>query len=73
MWQISPTLIRWDDLEPASENLKLTGGRTGPFPKVVENFYATDVISRTSIIMSQCTKAFVEQVPFDNSEHQVDA
>lgn len=36
------------------------GGRQGKFEKPIDNFYRTDVISRASVTMGHCTKAFVE-------------
>ena len=58
MWEISPTLIRYDVTEPTSTEVALTGLKamvagisstkvTGtPFKKPIENFYQTDPISR---------------------------
>ncbi|KAB5588622.1 NADH dehydrogenase (ubiquinone) Fe-S protein 1 [Ceratobasidium theobromae] len=68
MWDISPTLVRYDIAERTSLgtaqvglNLlaqnKQTGG--GAFHKVIQNFYQTDPISRASVTMAQCTRAFV--------------
>ena len=58
MWEISPTLIRYDVTEPTSTEVTLTGLKTlatltakakvtgTPFKKPIENFYQTDPISR---------------------------
>ena len=58
MWEISPTLIRYDTTEPTSVDVALAGLKalaastanakaTGePFKKPIENFYQTDPISR---------------------------
>lgn len=77
MWEVSPTLVKYDDIEAPSSvltalaGLKLEstramkqnrkGGKEGAFKKVVENFYRTDPISRSSATMSKCTRAFVEE------------
>ncbi|KAI0672276.1 NADH-ubiquinone oxidoreductase [Trametes maxima] len=72
MWEISPTLLRYDTLEPTSTDVALTGLKaliagtakaqvTGePLKKPIENFYQTDPISRASVTMAQCTRAFVK-------------
>lgn len=39
---------------------KREGARTGPLKKPFDNFYRTDAISRNSVTMSKCTRAFVE-------------
>ena len=58
MWEISPTLLRYDTTEPTSVDVALAGLKalaagtanakvTGePFKKPIENFYQTDPISR---------------------------
>ena len=58
MWEISPTIIRYDTLESTSTDVALTGLKalingtanakvTGePLKKPIENFYQTDPISR---------------------------
>ena len=58
MWEISPTLIRYDTTEPTSVDVALAGLKvlaagtasakvTGePLKKPIENFYQTDPISR---------------------------
>ncbi|TFK92543.1 NADH-ubiquinone oxidoreductase [Polyporus arcularius HHB13444] len=72
MWEISPTLLRYDTTEPTSVDVALAGLKalaagtakakvTGePFKKPIENFYQTDPISRASVTMAQCTRAFVK-------------
>ena len=58
MWEISPTLLRYDTTEPTSTDVALAGLKalvagtaqakiTGePLKKPIENFYQTDPISR---------------------------
>ena len=58
MWEISPTLIRYDVTEPTSTETVIAGLKTliagtssakvsgKPFKKPIENFYQTDPISR---------------------------
>ncbi|KAJ7349347.1 Ndufs1, NADH-ubiquinone oxidoreductase 75kD subunit (775) [Mycena albidolilacea] len=70
MWAISPALVRWDGLESTSPEVAKVGlgllsgiGKKAPsgekFGLAVGNFYQTDVISRASVTMAQCTRAFV--------------
>lgn len=72
MWEISPTLLRYDTTESTSVDVALAGLKaliaatakakvTGePLKKPIENFYQTDPISRASVTMAQCTRAFVK-------------
>nr|VWP02405.1 N/A [Ganoderma boninense] len=53
MWEISPSLT----LAARTANAKVTGE---PLKKPIENFYQTDPISRASVTMAQCTRAFVK-------------
>jgi NADH dehydrogenase (ubiquinone) Fe-S protein 1 len=56
MWDISPTLVRYDLAEKTSLGVAQVGlnlfaqnketGKGGAFGKVVKNFYQTDVVSR---------------------------
>ena len=58
MWEISPTLVRYDVTEPTSVDVALAGLKTlaagtasakvsgAPFKKSIDNFYQTDPISR---------------------------
>ncbi len=58
MWEISPTLVRYDTTEPTSVDVALAGLKTlaartasskvtgSPLQKPIENFYQTDPISR---------------------------
>jgi NADH dehydrogenase (ubiquinone) Fe-S protein 1 len=72
MWEIAPSLLRYDHTErtstavalaglkriaEATANAKVTGA---PFRKPITNFYQTDPISRASVTMAQCTRAFVK-------------
>ncbi|KAJ7197269.1 Ndufs1, NADH-ubiquinone oxidoreductase 75kD subunit (775) [Mycena pura] len=70
MWAISPALVRWDGLERTSfefakvglKSLSGIGQKTPSGEKIgpaVSNFYQTDVVSRASVTMAQCTRAFV--------------
>ncbi|TEB32920.1 NADH-quinone oxidoreductase [Coprinellus micaceus] len=71
MWEISPTLVRYDVVESVSPSLVLAGLHQiatstkgakisgAPIRKPISNFYQTDAISRASVTMAQCTKAFV--------------
>ncbi|KDE05693.1 NADH-ubiquinone oxidoreductase 78 kDa subunit [Microbotryum lychnidis-dioicae p1A1 Lamole] len=74
MWDVSPTLVRYDVVERPSSVLaglkalqveaanvgkvKRKGGRTGKFVKPIDNFYRTDPVSRSSVTMGKCTEAF---------------
>lgn len=75
MWDLSPSLVRYGDLEQPSSVLdaikalkaqaeregdrrKGLGGRTGAFVKPISSFYRTDAISRNSVTMGQCVRAF---------------
>ncbi|TFK22427.1 NADH-ubiquinone oxidoreductase [Coprinopsis marcescibilis] len=80
MWEISPTLVRYDTTESTSPSLVLAGLKnislttqgakiTGaPLRKPISNFYQTDPISRASVTMAQCTKAFVKGDNYGFSE-----
>lgn len=58
MWEISPTLLRYDTLESTSTDVALAGLKTlaagtagakvsgAPLKKPIDNFYQTDPISR---------------------------
>jgi NADH dehydrogenase (ubiquinone) Fe-S protein 1 len=82
MWEIAPSLVRHDTTEPisaavASAGLAATALRTASakvsgeeLKRPIANFYQTDVISRASVTMAQCTRAFVkgENVGFGEIE-----
>lgn len=80
MWEISPTLVRYDTTEPTSIEVVLAGlkamaaGTAGakvtgsPFKKPIENFYQTDPISRASVTMAQCTRSFTKGENYGFSE-----
>jgi len=73
MWEISPTLIRYDTTEPTSVEIALVGLQalaastakstltTAPLTRPIRNFYQTDIISRSSVTMADCTRAFVKR------------
>ncbi|ETW77526.1 hypothetical protein HETIRDRAFT_389115 [Heterobasidion irregulare TC 32-1] len=87
MWEISPTLVRYDTTEPTSVDVALAGLKTlsartdlakisgKPFQKPIANFYQTDPISRASVTMAQCTRSFVkgEDYGFSQSEKAAEA
>jgi NADH dehydrogenase (ubiquinone) Fe-S protein 1 len=69
MWDVSPTLLRYDVLEKPSQELikaglkqlsSVTGvkGSAEAFKKPITDFYWTDPISRASVTMAACSKAF---------------
>jgi len=70
MWDISPTLLRYDNLEPPSLALQKLGLQqlvaskstaSGEIlKKPIKDFYRTDPISRASVTMAACSKAFVK-------------
>ena len=62
MWEIAPSLVRYDVTERTSADLASLGLKTlaagvnkgakvtgAPFKKPIENFYQTDVISRACV------------------------
>ncbi|KAH0578467.1 NADH-ubiquinone oxidoreductase 78 kDa subunit, mitochondrial [Termitomyces sp. J132] len=74
LWEIAPSLVRYDVTEQVSPDVALMGleslsskkgkevGRKigeAVFRKPIDNFYQTDVISRASKTMAECTRAFV--------------
>ena len=58
MWEISPTLVRYDVTEPTSHDVAVAGLKSliastaqakvtgAPLKKPIDNFYQTDPISR---------------------------
>ncbi|KAF8323725.1 NADH-quinone oxidoreductase [Clavulina sp. PMI_390] len=70
MWEISPTLVRYDITESTSKEVAALGlaqlslskakASKTPFAKPIANFYQTDPISRASVTMAQCTRSFVK-------------
>lgn len=80
MWDISPTLVRYDVAERTSPEVAVAGLQTitantasakvsgKPFLKPISNFYQTDPISRASVTMAQCTRAFVKGEDYGFSE-----
>lgn len=63
LWEISPTLVRYDMMEPTSVDVALAGLKTlaaatagakisgTPFTKPIPNFYQTDPISRACVLL----------------------
>jgi hypothetical protein len=86
MWDISPTLVRYDDIEPISgdvaklglaqlSSVKAAEPSSAPLKKPISDFYLTNPIARASVTMAACSKAFVKQdytIPnVDSKEEQV--
>ncbi|GFZ46316.1 NADH-ubiquinone oxidoreductase 78 kDa subunit [Saitozyma sp. JCM 24511] len=72
MWDVSPTLVRYDNLEVPSFEIQKVGlnllsslSASSPsstaFKKPIEDFYRTDPISRASVTMAACSKAFTKK------------
>ena len=69
MWDISPTLVRYDAVEtPSIEVQKLgldqlaltkTKASSEPLQLPITNFYQTNPVARASVTMAACVKAFV--------------
>lgn len=82
MWDISPSLVRYDVAEPTSNAVSLLGlkqlsstaagskAQGVAFTKPIANFYQTDVISRASVTMAQCTRSFVKGENYGFSQTQ---
>lgn len=82
MWEISPTLCRPDTVERPSAGLAAVGlaalaqqlkgskadAAAGPLRLPVENFYQTDVISRSSVTMAQVRLAHFRRPPCTASD-----
>lgn len=85
MWEISPTLVRHDLTEKVSPEVALVGLQSlakttsgvkisgEVFRKPISNFYQTDVISRASVTMAQCTKSFVKNESYITPERKAEA
>jgi len=74
MQEISPALTRYDIVEPASASMSALGNKVqlldankgskptnAPLTKVIENFYFTDAISRSSATMGRCSAAKMQK------------
>ncbi len=72
MWDISPTLVRYDTIEPTSIDIQKLGhshlaktlsskASNTPMKKPIKDFYQTNAIARASVTMAACSKAFVEK------------
>ncbi|KAG6877664.1 hypothetical protein C0992_009553 [Termitomyces sp. T32_za158] len=72
MWEVTPSLVRYDLAEGVSSDvafLGLAASAASPsmgekigkavFKKPISNFYQTDVVSRASKTIAECTRAFV--------------
>lgn len=75
MFEISPTLVRYEVAEPSTTSAPLAVEELSklakssvsgtPLLRPIQNFYQTDPISRASPTMAKCTAAFVEGQPMD--------
>ncbi|KAJ1018116.1 hypothetical protein NDA16_004983 [Ustilago loliicola] len=75
MFEISPTLVRYEVAEPSTTSAPLAVEELSklakssvsgtPLLRPIQNFYQTDPISRASPTMAKCTAAFVEGLPMD--------
>lgn len=77
MWDVCPSLIRHDELVPSSTSFEAIQSiahhqpvpkpksslKTGGLGLPIQDFYLTDPISRSSITMAQCSKAFTNKNP----------
>jgi NADH dehydrogenase (ubiquinone) Fe-S protein 1 len=72
MWDISPTLVRYENIEPTSidvtklglsqlSSVKSQATSSTPLTKPIKDFYMTNPIARASVTMAACSKAFVKQ------------
>ncbi len=81
MFDLSPTLVRYDVVEPtsaahAAAGLEALAKQADPSKKIsgaplfrpITNFYQTDAISRASPTMAKCVKAFIDKVPMSEIE-----
>lgn len=86
MWDISPTLVRYETVEPVSNAIASMGlsglakskvnASSGEALKLpIKDFYQTNVVARASVTMAACSKAFVKQdyelKSVDSAENQV--
>jgi NADH dehydrogenase (ubiquinone) Fe-S protein 1 len=71
MWDISPTLVRYDEVEPVSVEVAKLGleqlaaksvpsTSNEPLKKPIKDFYQTNAIARASVTMAACSKSFVK-------------
>ena len=79
MWDISPTLVRYDSVETPSLDITKVGlnllssasspstASSTPFVKPIKDFYRTDPISRASVTMASCSKSFTQKAHTTNS------
>jgi NADH dehydrogenase (ubiquinone) Fe-S protein 1 len=78
MWDISPTLVRYDSVEKPSLDITKVGldllsslssstSSSTPFTKPIADFYRTDPISRASVTMASCSKSFTQKNHTTNS------
>lgn len=74
LFDISPTLVRYDTVERTSDAVAAMGlaqlasapsapSLNTPLLRPIENFYQTDPISRASPTMAKCVQAFVYKIP----------
>ncbi|XP_006455075.1 NdufS1 NADH-ubiquinone oxidoreductase subunit [Agaricus bisporus var. bisporus H97] len=84
MWEISPTIVRYDVTEKTTPEIALAGMKDvsqrtmgakiggAAFKRPIENFYQTDPISRASVTMAQCTREFVKGEALSSKPGQVE-
>lgn len=77
MWDLSPTLVRYENIEKPSVDVSLLGvsqlaeslkgSKTNAGEKLtlpIKNFYMTDVVSRSSVTMAQCSRGQCYALPY---------
>lgn len=80
LFEISPTLVRYDHVEPTGQaavafaeltrrlaNVKPTGA---PLLKPISNFWQTDAISRASPTMAKCTAQYVHNIDVESEANR---
>nr|ODN81282.1 NADH dehydrogenase (quinone), G subunit [Cryptococcus depauperatus CBS 7841] len=71
LYNIAPSLVRYDDVEKPSPEVLILGLETlsksnsqpsaEPLKKPIRDFYRTDPISRASVTMAECSKIFTKK------------
>lgn len=79
MFDISPTLVRYDVHEPSTVSAPLgfehiakafasEKASGAPLLRPITNFYQTDAISRASPTMAKCVQSFIHKAPIDDED-----